>query len=263
MDRMALTPGAEAKDELFKAAGHISFQRPTAIAYADEFLLRAPQPTTGITYQAMLACMSEGDQVDVWFGLRDADPSLGHDTLPSGEPVGHTWAILQSADGKQETSTLWEVGRATPSVGDAHAARAFNAYREALARSQGLASPPAVPVDADKARVPPPQHGKPVMSHALSPANLYYASGRMWYFVDVGPPADDVTAPAHLSRPMRAFDALVLSSLMTLVNGTPPLVFALANTTATLGQMPAKYERVAYEADETLERPRDTPLMVL
>ncbi|KAK9438196.1 hypothetical protein VB005_09204 [Metarhizium brunneum] len=247
MDRMALTPGAEAKEELFKAAGHISFQRPTAIAYADEFLLRAPQPMAGITYQAMLACMSEGDQVDVWFGLRDADPSLGHDTLPSGEP---TW-------------TLWEVGRATPSVGDAHAARAFNAYREALARSQGLASPPAVPVDADKARVPPPQNGRPVMSHALSPANLYYASGRMWYFVDLGPPADDVVAPAHLSRPVRAFDALVLSSLMTLVNGKPPLVFALANTTATLGQMPAKYKRVAYEADETLERPPDAPLVVL
>ncbi|KID95883.1 hypothetical protein MAJ_08190, partial [Metarhizium majus ARSEF 297] len=261
MDRMASRPGAEANEELFKAAGHISFQRPTAIAYADEFLLRAPQPTAGITYQAMLACMSEGDQVDVWFGLRDADPSLGHDTVPSGEPVGHTWAILQSANGKQET--LWEVGRATPSAGDAHAARAFNAYREAFARFQGLASPPAVPVDAGKARVPPPQNGKPVMSHALSPANLYYASGRMWYFVDLGPPADDVMAPACLSRPMGASDALILSSLMTLVNGTPPLVFALANTAATLGQMPAKYKRVAYEADETLERPPDTPLVVL
>ncbi|EFY86986.1 hypothetical protein J3459_017602 [Metarhizium acridum] len=260
MDRMAFIPGAEAKDELFKAAGHVFFQRPTAIAYADEFLLKAAQPMTGITHQAMLSCMSEGDQVDIWFGLRDPEPSLGHDMVPSGQPVGHTWAILKSTDGKQET--LWEVGRATPSMGDAHAARASNAYREAFARFQELPLPPAVPVDQDKAHVPPPHNDKPVISHALSPANLYYASGRMWYFVDLGP-ADDVMAPAHLSRPMRAFDALILSSLMTLVNGTPPLVFALANTTETLGQMPIKYKRVSCEADGTLKRPPDTPLVVL
>lgn len=260
MDRMAFIPGAEAKDEVFKAAGHVFFQRSTALAYADEFLTKAPIPMTGIPYQTMMACMSEGDQVDIWFGLRDADPSQGHEIFPSGEPVGHTWAILKTADGKEKT--LWEVGRATPSVGDAHAARAFNAYREAFARFKNLPIPQAVPVDTEKAHVPPSHNDNPVISHALSPANLYYGSSRMWYFVDLGPAGDLAMAP-HLSRPMRAFDALILSTLMTLVNGSPPLVFGLANTMETLGQMPLKYKRVTYEADETLERSSDTPLVVL
>ncbi|OAQ67648.1 hypothetical protein VFPPC_13558 [Pochonia chlamydosporia 170] len=260
MDRMAFIPGAEAKDEIFKAAGHIFFQRSTAIAYADEFLMKAPQPVTGITYQTMLACMSEGDQVDIWFGLRDPDPSQGHEIFPSGEPVGHTWAILKTADGNEKT--LWEVGRATPAVGDAHAARAFNAYREAFGRFKGLPLPQPVPIDVEKAHVPAPQNEKPVISHALSPANLYYASSRMWYFVDLGP-VEDVKTPPHLSRPMRAFDALILSGLMTLVNGSPPLVFSIANTMETLGQMPLKYKRATYEADGTVERPSDTPLVIL
>jgi hypothetical protein len=260
MDRMAFIPGAEAKDEIFKAAGHVFFQRSTAMAYADEFLVKAPQPVTGIPYQTMMACLSEGDQVDIWFGLRDPDTSLGHELFSSGEPVGHSWAVLKTADGKEQT--LWEVGRATPSLGDAHAARAFNAYREAFARFKGLPAPQAVPVDGSQARVPAPQNNKPVISHALAPANLYYAASRMWYFVDLGP-VGDVSLRPHLSRPMRAFDALILSSLMTLVNGSPPLVFALANTMDTLGHMPVKYQRAAYEADGTLQRPSDTPLLVL
>ncbi|KAK2595632.1 hypothetical protein QQS21_006679 [Conoideocrella luteorostrata] len=262
MDRMAFIPGNEAKDKIFNAAGHIVFQRSTAIAYANEFLSKAPVPiaATAGTYQAMMACLSDGDQVDIYYGLCDPDASKGHEIFPSGEAVGHTWATLKTADGRE--THLWEVGRATPSVGEAHAARAFNAYRDAMARFKGIASPEPVPLEADKAHIPCEFNGKPVISHALSPANLYYASSRMWYFVDLLPAGDDMTRPLHLSRPMTAFDALILSALVTLANGARPLVFGVANTMDTLDRMPGGYVRATYEADETLKRPAE-PLVVL
>lgn len=260
MDRMAFIPGAEAKDEMFKAEGHIFFQRSTASAYCDEFLATALGQVSSITFQTMLACLSEGDQVDIWFGLRDPDQSKGQEELASGEPVGHTWAVLNTADGRKQT--LWEVGRATPAAGEAHAARAFNAYRDALAFFKDEEPPPHVPVDVNQANMPAEFNGKPVISHALAPANIYHASSRMWYFIDLGP-LGELHTPACLTRPMRAFDALILAALMTLVNGSPPLVFGIANTMETIGKVPGGYVRATYEEDKTLSRSSDTPLVVL
>ena len=260
MDRMSFIPGAEAREEIHKAEGHIFFQRPAALSYADEFL-QAPafagaSESLPVIYQTVLACLSDGDQVDVWFGLRDAE---GQDELPSGEPVGHTWATLKTADGKE--TPLWEVGRGTPSAGEAHAVRAFNAYRQALAAFKGeqQPSPLSIPMGEQAAYVPQQWNGKPAISRALAPANLYYGSARMWYFVELG---GSIEAPV-ISRPMRAFDALILSALMALAQGRPPMVFAVANTMETLGKLPLGYVTAGYEADKTLERPPQKALVVM
>jgi hypothetical protein len=55
------------------------------------------------------------------------------------------------------------------------------------------------------------------------------------------------TSNRWLSRPMRAFDALLLSALMTLAVGAPPLVFAIfqnSDPPGNLGAMPQRFERV-------------------
>ncbi|GAB1318509.1 VOC domain-containing protein [Madurella fahalii] len=265
MDRMCFIPGPEAKDELFKAQGHIFFDRRTALDFADEFVLKAPggqNGNTSILYQTMLTCLSEGDQVDIWFGLRDADPAKGDEVDPSGEQVGHTWAILHTADGREKH--LWEVGRRTPPPSDAQAVRAFNAYRDALAVFRGEQPPQPLPIPtlARHTQEQREWNGKPVISRALAPSNLYYSSGRTWFFVDLSPPGD-VQSPAVLSRPMRAFDALILAALMTLVMGQPPQVFGISSTLEGLGKMPLAFTRAHYEADDRLEPSADRPLLVM
>ena len=264
MDRMDFVPGPQAKEQIFNAQGHMFFSRQTALDFADEFIMNAPSGSGDahlpLLYQTMLACINEGDQVDIWFGLRDPDPTAGQEDLPSGELVGHTWALFKTIDGKERH--LWEVSRQTPVAGDAYAARAFNAYREAMARFHGRETPAPIPVDASLANMPKDFNGKPVISRALSPSNLYYASGRMWYFVDLAPPGD-IHAPVILSRPMRSFDALALSALLTLALGRPPLVFGISNATDTQGKVPTGYVRASYEADESIASTEGKPVLVL
>src|SRR5699024_5661961 len=90
----------------------------------------------------------------------------------------------------------------------------------------------------------------------------YYASGRMWYFVDLSPPGD-LNEPPILSRPMRSFDALALSAVMTLALGTPPAVFGVSNTMETLGKMAGGYVRTTYEAEERIQRKDGEILLVM
>ncbi|PNY24068.1 Uncharacterized protein TCAP_05992 [Tolypocladium capitatum] len=264
MDRMNFVPGPQAKEQIFNAQGHMFFSRQTAVDFADEFIMNAPGGCGGahlpLLYQTMLACLNEGDQVGIWFGLRDPDPAAGQEEYPSGELVGHSWALVKTTDGRERH--LWEVGRRTPAAAEAHAARAFNAYREAMARFHTQEVPEPIPVDVNAADLPEEFNGKPVISRALSPSNLYYASDRMWYFVDLTSPCD-LGSPAILSRPMRSFDALALSALMTLAQGRPPLVFGISNTTDTLGKVPAGYVRASYEADATIGSAEGKPLLVL
>ncbi|KAL2022154.1 hypothetical protein VTK56DRAFT_5983 [Thermocarpiscus australiensis] len=266
MDRMNFIPGSQAREQIQSARGHIYFDRRTALAFADELVAKAPCVQTSelsILYQTMLTCLSEGDQVDIWFGLRDADPAKGDEVDPSGELVGHTWATLRTADGREKT--LWEVGRRTPPLSDAQAVRAFNAYRDALAAFRGEPPPERLPLPDDRAphvEEPREWNGKPVISRALAPSNLYYSSGRTWFFVDISPPGG-VHTPAVLSRPMRAFDCLVLAALMTLVMGQPPLVFGISNSIEGLGKMPWGFTRAHFEADDRVKALADRPVLVM
>ncbi|KAM4055773.1 hypothetical protein HRG_008373 [Hirsutella rhossiliensis] len=266
MERMGFVPGPQAKEQIFNAQGHLFFSRQTALDYAEEFIKKAPDGYTDAHirthYQSMKACLGEGDQVDIWFGLRDPNPARGQHQDPSGELVGHTWALVKTADGNERQ--LWEVGQETPPMGEAHAARAFNAYREAMARHLNMEAPEPVQINKHAAKTPRDVSGRPVISRALAPSNLYYASSRMWYFVDLGL-AGGTNTPIILSRPMRSFDALVLSALMTLVLSAPPLVFGISTrkTDRASSTLPAGYLRAKYEADETLQGADDRPVLVL
>jgi len=271
MDRMSFVPGQEARDEIFNAGGHIAFDRKAALDFADTFIKQAPLGCGGplqLVYQTMLACLSEGDVVHIWFGLRKPSPAQHEDDDPAGEHVGYTWASHRNADGRERC--LYEVGRQTPAWPDAHATRAFNAYRTTLAAFLGHQPPPqalALPSPSSSLRsggsdVKSEFNGKPTISRALAPSNLYYASARMWYFVDLCPPGQ-LDTPAILSRPMRAFDALILSALMTLAMGSPPLVFGISNAPDGLGKMPVSFTRAYFEGDERLEPAHDRPILVM
>lgn len=270
MDRMSFIPGPKAKAEIHEAEGRIFFNRAAALDYADEFIWNAPggpiarSPHIRLLYQLAGACLSEGDVVDIWFGLRSPDttPSPeeegGEERVhPSGEDIGHTWAVLTHAAGSRK-QTVWEVGRDTPFPREAYAKRAFDGYRQALAEHKEMAAapPPSAPGDAgdrgeDGQGWPTTFRDKPVASRALAPANLYHASARMWYFVDFAPPGHLAEEPV-LSRPVRAFDALILSTLVALAYGAPPQVFGVRYRLENIGQMPAAYLRTQYEADEVL-----------
>jgi hypothetical protein len=281
MDRMNFIPGKEAQDEIFAAQGHIFFDRQTALNFADEFILKSPPALAGqtggnsnfnpsILYQTMLTCLSEGDQVDIWFGLREPDPSKGDEIDPSGELVGHTWATLRTAagDGRDNLKYLYEVGRRTPPLSDAQAVRAFNAYRDALAVFRREQPPLHLPIPTLPRHVQEPPrewNGKPVISRALAPSNLYHSSGRTWFFVDLSmAQGDELQSPAVLSRPMRAFDALVLAAIMTLVMNRPPMVFGISSKSPEgLGKMPVAFRRAHYEADGRVEPTAETPLLVM
>jgi hypothetical protein len=269
MDRMRFIPGHEAKDEIYKAEGHIYFDRKAASDFADTFILQAPGGAGGplpLVYQTMLACLSDGDVVDIRFGLRNTNPAQGEEDDPSGELIGHTWATLRTADGRERC--LWEVGRRTPPLGDAHVHRAYNAYQAAMAAFLNKPPPQALPVERKLGPDGQPEQdvkefrGKPVISRAFAPSNLYYSTARMWYFVDLAPP-HQVETPAILSRPMRAFDALILSALMTLATGSPPLVFGVSNALEGLGKIPNGFTRVHYEGDERHQAQGEKPLLVL
>lgn len=322
MDRMSFIPGPKAKAEIHEAEGRIFFNRAAALDYADEFIWNAPggglarSPHIRFLYPLVSACLSEGDLVDVWFGLRSPERQEQDDggenhggggggsserVYATGEDIGHTWAVLtHAADGRKQT--LWEVGRDTPFPSEDYARRAFNAYRQMLAEYTGTGPPaPMIQVTQEKEdKSHQPQHqldqqengvggggdaadsggaakqgenrneawptrfrDKPVASRALAPANLYHASARMWYFVDFAQPGHMDEEPV-LSRPVRAFDALILSTLITLAYGTPPLVFGVRYRLENIGKMPAGYLRTQYEANEVLrEQTLEEVLLVM
>lgn len=52
---------------------------------------------------------------------------------------------------------------------------------------------------------------------------------------------------------MRAFDALILSALMKLSMGSPPLLFGISNTLDGLVKMPAGFIRANFEGDSRVE----------
>ncbi|TQV96545.1 hypothetical protein V2A60_003066 [Cordyceps javanica] len=287
MDRMSFIPGPKAKAEIHEAEGRVFFNRAAALDYADEFIWNAAgsaglahNPHTRLLYALVGACLSEGDLVDVYFGLRGPDAAAGEKTVESeeeeerarrgGEDIGHTWAVLTHADGR--TQTVWEVGRDTPYPREVFARRAFNGYRQALAEYKQTAAPQAVPVVAEEAGNERAGEGgeawprvfrdKPVASRALAPANLYRASARMWYFVDFAPPGQ-VDEAAVLSRPVRAFDALILSTLVTLAYGAPAQVFGVRYRLENIGQMPSAYLRTQYEANEDLREQTDEEILLV
>lgn len=255
MDRMRFIPGPEAKSEIHNCSGHITVTRQVALNFADEFLFNDSNP---LLYQLVCACLSENDKLDIWFGLRDPDVSKGESVYPSQEEIGHSWAIL-TTDGKEKC--IWEVGRDTPFVGDAYAARAFNAYREALGTSRGQEVPQPLEIGEQTER-PTEFRDKPVMSRALAPSNLFHAAGRMWYFIDLAT-TSEASEPAVLSRPLRAYDALILASLVTLANGSTPLVFGVRYILQNIGTMPQGYVRAQAENDAKVEIVNDQVLLVM
>lgn len=275
MDRMSFIPGPQAKAEIHDAEGRLFFDRAAALDYADEFIWNAPNgglarsPHMRLLYPLVGACLSEGDRVDVWFGLRKPDTEDGEQVYASGEDIGHTWAVLTHADGR--TQTVWEVGRDTPCPGEAYGKRAFDGYRQALAEYEEVSTlPPSNSVEEaekeeegeGKEEWPTTFREKPVASRALAPANLYHASARMWHFVDFAPPGSLDEAPV-LSRPVRAFDALILSTLVALAYGTPPQVFGVRYRLENIGQMPLAYLRTPYEADETRREQTDEEILLV
>ncbi|OAA80891.1 hypothetical protein LEL_00436 [Akanthomyces lecanii RCEF 1005] len=275
MDRMSFIPGPKAKAEIHEAEGRIFFNRAAALDYADEFIWNAPgggiarSPHIRLLYQLAGACLSEGDLVDVWFGLRGPDNTKpmeegGERAYPSGEDIGHTWAVLtHAADGRKQT--VWEVGRDTPFPREAYAKRAFDGYRQALAEYKEMPAPPrSLPAAENEEEAwPTTFRDKPVASRALAPANLYHASARMWYFVDFVPPDQLAEEEPVLSRPLRAFDALILSTLVALAYGAPPQVFGVRYRLENIGQMPAAYLRTQYEANEELREQTDEEILLI
>jgi hypothetical protein len=243
MDRMSFIPGREAREEIEEAGGHISMSRDAVIDFLDSVATpRIFGPPGGSTlYLALLACLSIGDKLDIYYGLRDYEE--GEERDPGGELVGFTWAVMTESSGKERK--LWEVGRRSLKIDDRFAVDAFNLYRTTLGSFQ-------------KAHVPQPRSYNPPVdlpseldiSRSLSPSNLYYCSGIMFYFVVFSSSApsrpDFCTSPRWLSRPMRAYDALLLSGLLTIVVGAPPLVFAVVQRSGGLGVMPQDFERAVY-----------------
>lgn len=288
MDRMGFIPGPQAKTEIHEAEGRIYFNRAAALDYSDEFLVNCPggglarSPHLRFLLQVVGACLSEGDLVDVYFGMREVGAGERED--PGGELIGHTWAVLTHADGRKET--VWEVGRDTPFAGEAYAQRAFNGYRQAMGRATNTWIEP-IQFKAeeennkdngestaqgeqggdgeqanDEAAWPTRFRDKAVMSRALAPANLYLASARMWYFVDFAPPGQLDEEPV-LSRPLRAFDALILSTLVALAYGSPPQVFGVRYKLENIGKVPTGYLRTQFEESATLRDQTDEEIILV
>lgn len=233
MDRMSYIPGAEARREVEDANGHIFFTKETALDYVDEFLSGGPP----ILYQVALASLSDGDRVDIKFDV------LGPDDAgegPGGE--GFSWATVTESSGDEKL--LWKSAPGTESLSPQLAVEAFNFYRNGLADFKNEPTP-------ERAVLPrgiPPQQplSNTTISCAFSAKNIQHASGIMFYFVMLSTSApsraDYFDVSARLSRPMRAFDALVLSAMLTLAVGSPPLVFAVLQSTDRLGEMPGSFQ---------------------
>ncbi|PGH01564.1 hypothetical protein GX51_05129 [Blastomyces parvus] len=263
MERMSFVPSTPALIAIENAKGCILTDRAGAIDFANQFILTCPSGPQLLLYQRFLTMLNVGDQLEINFSLREPTSTEAQD--PAGELIGHTWAILKPAQGSEKL--LYEVGRKTEPISDAEAAKAFNGYRKLLAAfqtgMQGTGTSMLVSAAAAGATwqpmdipLPPPRQPTPTaapvrsISRALSPSNLYFAAGVMFYFVDLSMTAPSqpefYETPLHLSSPMQAVDALVLSALVTLAIGVPPLVFAVVQANSSLGTMPEMYGRAAY-----------------
>ncbi|EGE78717.1 hypothetical protein BDBG_09253 [Blastomyces gilchristii SLH14081] len=215
---MPFVPGTTALVAIENANGRILTNRTGAIDFPNQFILTCPSSPQPLLYQRFLTMLNAGDQLEVNFSLREPTTTEEHD--PAGELIGHTWAILKPSRGSEKL--LFEVGRKTEPTSDAEAAKAFNGYRKLLATFQygvqgtcssmlvsaaGATWPPmGIPLP------PPPRQPMPTaapirsISRALSPSNLYFATGVMFYFVDLSMAAPSrpefYETPLHLSEPM-------------------------------------------------------------
>lgn len=241
---MNFVPGSQAREQMGNANGRISFGPECALDFADEFLVQGPCGPHPTLSQLVSACLSENDRVDIYFGV---DPTEGKDS--AGESSGYTRALFTEGHTRRQR-VLWEVGRTTEPMHDNLAVTAFNLYRMVLANFQNLPAPADVPLSSRVTTTTSDSKSAPTISRAFSPSNLLFASGSMFYFVELTTSApgkkDYLDTPAKLSRPMRAFDALILAALLALATGTPPLVFAVLYTLDGLGEMPQAFERQAY-----------------
>jgi len=245
MDRMSFVPGPEARQEIENANGHIFFGRAAALDYAEEFIFNGESAMHLLLFALVGACLSVGDKVDIKFGLRN--PNASEEEDPTGELIGHTWATVTESNGKERL--LWEVGRRTEPISEEGAVRAYNVYRSALATFKGVSQPE--PVSRPQSTPSnPPRVSETAISRALSPSNLYFASGSMFYFVEISTSApgraDYFETPFQISRPMRASEALILSALLTLAVGSPPLVFAVLQGPEGVGEIPESFGRTSY-----------------
>ncbi|KAL2363521.1 hypothetical protein RJZ56_003562 [Blastomyces dermatitidis] len=215
---MPFVPGTTALVAIENANGRILTNRTGAIDFPNQFILTCPSSPQPLLNQRFLTMLNAGDQLEVNFSLREPTTTEEHD--PAGELIGHTWAILKPSRGSEKL--LFEVGRKTEPTSDAEAAKAFNGYRKLLATFQygvqgscssmlvsaaGATWPPmGIPLP------PPPRQpmstAAPIrsISCALSPSNLYFATGVMFYFVDLSMAAPSrpefYETPLHLSEPM-------------------------------------------------------------
>ncbi|PGH27076.1 hypothetical protein AJ80_01262 [Polytolypa hystricis UAMH7299] len=252
MDCMSFVPGPSAREAIENANGRILIRRDTMMQYVNEYILNCPSGPQPMLYQVFLNLVSEeqGPEIEVKFSIRD--PTTTEEEDPAGELIGHAYAIHKDVSGGLSEKLLWEVGRRTPSLADADVARAFNAYRRVLAAHQGISPPVNVPIPPRPSPVSPPLPGTATaISRALSPSNIYFASDAMFYFVDLSgtsPTTQPDNTPLHLSRPMMAFDALILSACVALAIGAPPLVFSVLQSAERndMGRMPNSYGRAVY-----------------
>jgi hypothetical protein len=232
MDRMSFIPGAQAREEIFAAQGRITADRACALDFAETFILPAGAPPH--VYQAALAALSAHERIEISFSLQPGEE------MESGELPGVTTAELVDLDSGART-LLWEVGRRTELLGDAHAERAFRAYQRKLAAHLG--TPVPGPADDEDTVLAAPPAAATTISRALAPTTLYHWSGLMFFFIDVGAPPGS-SAPPALTRPLRAFDALVLAALLALVWRRAPTVLCVAQHAGRLGHMPLRFRRV-------------------
>jgi hypothetical protein len=228
--------------------GHIFFGRLGAIDYADEYIFPTGQ---NILYQTVGAALSQGDEIDITFELKEDE----NDDL---EEEGTTKAIYtDQATGRKKV--LWEVGKTNEGLMEAQMVRAYNAYRNAMAGHLGVQQPSplqgSTPITPDESRAP--------ISRSLSPSNILKVSGAVWYFVELSAvptsSPEYSTARAVLTRPMRAFDALILTSIITLAFDSPPIVFAVRPGKGRFGKMPQSFQTLKFQPRYTDEKENEGP----
>ncbi|KIM90599.1 hypothetical protein PILCRDRAFT_84538 [Piloderma croceum F 1598] len=196
---MSFVPGADAR----------------AVDYANEYIFPSGQ---NILYQTVSAALSEGDEVDITFELKENEDMALEDERT-------TKAIFtDKTTGKKKV--LWEVSNTSDGLGDAQIERAYNAYRKVLVAHLGVSPPPLLqdcgPTASAAGSLTP-------VSRALSPSNILQVSGGSWFFVELSAvPTSFPEYPTAFATLTRAFDALILTSMITLAfDSPPPLVFAI------------------------------------
>jgi hypothetical protein len=229
--------------------GLIFFGRQGAVDFADEFIFPSGQ---NILYQTVAAALSEGDKVDITFELKEnEDEDL--------EDEGTTKAIFtDQTTGRKKV--LWEVSNTSEGLREVQIERAYNAYRNALSTHLGV--PPPLPLRGSETMTSEAE-SRTLISRALSPSNILQVSGASWYFVELSavPTSSPEyrSASATLTRPMRAFDALILTSMITLAFGSPPLVFAIRPGMGRFGKMPQSFKRLKFQPKHVDEKENEGP----